>query len=138
MGRRLQQSAIVCVGVLLAGIAYAGDREDAAVAAADEWLALVDAGDYETSWKRAASLFRNAVTAEVWAASASTGRLPFGKLVSRKLLSANFMTALPGAPDGQYVVIQYNAVYEHKAAAVETVTPMLNAGEWKVSGYYIK
>jgi hypothetical protein len=138
MRRRLQQSAIVCIGVLLAGIAYGGDQEEAAVAAADKWLALVDTGDYETSWKRAASLFRNAVSPEVWAASASAGRLPFGKLVSRKLVSANSMTTLPGAPDGKYVVIQYSAVYEHKQAAIETVTPMFDDGEWKVSGYYIK
>lgn len=49
------------------------------------------------------------------------------------------MTSLPGAPDGKYVVIQYDTSFENKKAAVETVTPMLDKdGKWRVSGYYIK
>jgi hypothetical protein len=46
---------------------------------------------------------------------------------------------LPGAPDGEYVVIQFEASFEKKKAAVETVTPMVDEdGEWRVSGYYLK
>ena len=58
---------------------------------------------------------------------------------SRKLRSATFTKTLPGALDGQYVVIQYATSFEHRAAAIETVTPMLDKdGKWHVSGYYIK
>ncbi|HWN92533.1 MAG TPA: DUF4019 domain-containing protein, partial [Verrucomicrobiae bacterium] len=46
---------------------------------------------------------------------------------------------LPGAPDGEYVVIQYETAFENKASAVETITPMLDKdGSWRISGYYIK
>ncbi len=49
------------------------------------------------------------------------------------------MSSLPGAPDGNYVVIQFKTTFEHKAQAVETVTPMLeNDGVWRVTGYFIK
>ena len=62
-----------------------------------------------------------------------------GKTLSRKLLSQSYQTSLPGAPDGQYVVIQYNASFEGKKSAIETVTPVLDSdGVWRVSGYYIK
>jgi hypothetical protein len=45
---------------------------------------------------------------------------------------------LPGAPDGEYVVIQFESSFEKKKSAVETVTPMLEKdGKWRVSGYYI-
>jgi len=45
--------------------------------------------------------------------------------------------SLPGAPDGEYVVIQYETQFEHHTPA-ETVTPMLDKdGAWKVSGYFI-
>ena len=60
-------------------------------------------------------------------------------MVSRKIKSQQYATSLPGAPDGEYVVIQYATTFENKADAVETVTPMLDKdGQWKVSGYYIK
>jgi len=46
---------------------------------------------------------------------------------------------MPGAPDGEYVVIQYETEFEKKASAVETVTPERDKnGTWRVSGYYIK
>ena len=43
-----------------------------------------------------------------------------------------------GAPDGEYVVLQFQADFENKAQAVETITPMLDEGQWRVSGYYIR
>jgi len=62
-----------------------------------------------------------------------------GALKSRTLRSAALKSALPGAPDGQYVVIQFDSSFEHKASAVETVTAMLDTdGQWHVSGYYIR
>lgn len=48
-------------------------------------------------------------------------------------------TSLPGAPDGEYVVIEFESSFEHKKSAIETVTPMNDKdGKWRVSGYYIK
>jgi Protein of unknown function (DUF4019) len=55
------------------------------------------------------------------------------------LKSREYTEKLPGAPDGKYVVIQYDTVFEKKASAIETVTPMAEAdGKWRVSGYYIR
>jgi hypothetical protein len=61
-----------------------------------------------------------------------------GKLVSRAVISAQTTTNLPGAPDGQYVVMQFNTSFTNKQSAVETVTFMLEKdGKWKAAGYYI-
>jgi hypothetical protein len=113
--------------------------EKAAKSAAMTWLGLVDQGNYAASWDSAAAYFRNAVSREQWLQSMKGARQPLGALQSRKLLSARFTTALPGAPDGRYVVIQYATTFENKASAVETVTPMQDPdGQWRVSGYFIK
>jgi hypothetical protein len=142
MNRQFLAPAIVALGILAASVAYAGRQEsaavDAAIDAAKEWLALVDASEFETSWERSALILQNAVSAPEWEVSLTAARLPFGELISRELLFAEFKKTLPGAPDGQYVVIQYRTEFEKKQAAVETVTPMFEAGNWKVSGYYIK
>lgn len=117
----------------------AGGPEAVAVAAAREWLALVDAGSYTDSWEMAATLFRNAVTRDRWEQAVSGVRVPLGAVVARDLESARNMTSLPGAPDGNYVVIEFATVFENKAFAIETVTPMLEGdGSWRVSGYFIK
>lgn len=111
----------------------------AAVAAAEKWLALVDEGKYAESWGISAALVKQAVTKEKWQTMMKAACTPLGKLKSRKLLATHYRTSLPGAPDGQYVVIQYKTSFEKKAEAVETITPMKEKdGSWRVSGYYIK
>ena len=113
--------------------------EQLAQQSGDAWLALVDSGKYAESWQEAAQYFKNAVTKDQWQSAMQSTREPLGKMLSRKLRSATFRTTLPGAPDGQYVVIQYDSSFEHKQSAVETVTPTLDKdGTWRVSGYYIK
>lgn len=110
-----------------------------AEAAASAWLKLVDAGDYPASWSRASSLFKAAVAESSWEAALKRSRGPLGSLESREVQSATFTHALPGAPDGEYVVITYASRFEHKASAIETVTPMREKdGSWRVSGYYVK
>jgi hypothetical protein len=112
---------------------------EAATTAAESWLALVDAAKYRESWQAAAPLLQSAISAEDWSSAAGKARAPFGKLLSRQVRSAVYRTALPGAPQGKFVIIQFDSAFEQKASAVETVTPMQGEdGSWKVSGYFIK
>lgn len=114
-------------------------REKAAVEASRAWLKLVDEGKYSESWEEAAQYFKNALTREQWKSSLESVRSPLGAVLSRNLKSAKYTTTLPGAPDGQYVVIQYETSFRNKQHAIETITPMLDKdGKWRVSGYYIR
>lgn len=115
------------------------DKEKAAVNASKAWLKLVDEGKYSESWYEAAQYFKNAITREQWKTSLESVRNPLGKVLSRNLKSKKYTKTLPGAPDGEYVVIQYETSFQNKQQAIETITPMLDKdGKWKVSGYYIK
>lgn len=83
--------------------------------------------------------FKNAITKEKWEQTLTTVRKPLGNLVFRELKSKIYKKSLPGAPDGEYVVIQFTTSFENKKSSIETVTPMLDRdGKWRVSGYYIK
>jgi hypothetical protein len=120
-------------------VAQGTQKEEAALNAAQEWLSMIDAGDYRLSWMEAAEYFRNAVTDEQWVQSLKAVRKPLGKLISRDVKSTIYKTSLPGAPDGEYVVIQFKTVFENKRSAIETVTPMVDKdSNWRVSGYFIK
>ncbi len=112
---------------------------EAAIYAAETWLNLVDEGKYSESWNRAANFFQKAVPLANWETAIKGVRPALGKVLSRKFLSNEYTTSLPGAPDGEYVVIQFQMSFENKKAAVETITPMKEKdGTWKVAGYYIK
>jgi Protein of unknown function (DUF4019) len=123
-----------------AGHAFAEmPKEKAASAAATSWLSLTDGGKYAESWQEASTSFKSAVKQEQWEQMAATVRKPLGAVVSRKLKAAKYQTALPGAPDGEYVIAQFEAAFANKASAVETVTLALDKdGKWRTAGYYIK
>ena len=141
MNRRKLGFVILLVSMLAFSQAVQADRsaEEAAVAASQAWLALVDEGNYSGSWEEAAEYFRAAVTVEQWQRSLRAFREPLRGVLSRKLKFKQYTNTLPGAPDGEYVVIQYETSFENKESAIETITPMLDKdGKWRVSGYYIK
>ena len=122
-----------------AGTGQLQSFEKQAVAAAESWLALADDGRYAESWDAAAEFLKNAVGKDNFVKSLNAARKPLGKLKSREIKSKEFRTSLPGAPNGEYVVIQFRTSFENKEASVETVTPMLGKDrKWRVSGYYIK
>lgn len=140
MGRFAICLIVLCLS-LCSGLALAQDseKEQAAIVAAEEWLSLVDSGRYGQGWKQAAGYFQAGVSKTDWRNAMLTVRKPLGRLKSRKVLSATYHTSLPGAPDGNYVVVQFETSFANKQAAVETVTPLLEKdGSWRVSGYYIK
>ncbi|MES2103164.1 MAG: DUF4019 domain-containing protein [Pseudomonadota bacterium] len=138
---KLITKVIIVASIFLGTTAFAQDSAAVSKAqdAAKLWLALTDTGEYSRSWEQAAGLLQAAVTKEKWEAAIQSVRSPLGAVKTRTIKSATFMRTLPGAPDGEYVVIQYNSKFENKANAIETVTPMREKdGSWKVSGYFIK
>ncbi len=131
-------SSLVLLGVLAMGVGRASEEGEARDAA-EKWLALVDGADYAESWEQAASYFKGQVAKAQWETMAAKVREPMGELQSREFMAARKLKKLPGAPDGDYVVIRYRAYFANKASAVETVTPMLDTdGRWRVSGYFVK
>jgi hypothetical protein len=128
----------LCLVLLSFAAAFAGEKESAAESAALDWLSYVDAGRYVTSWTNAGATFKKQLTPQAWEDAVSRARKPLGVLRSRKVKAAQYANSLPGAPDGQYVVLQFDSSFENKAQGIETVTTVFEAGAWRVVGYFIR
>jgi hypothetical protein len=143
MGVDMKRNAAVFLLAAIVGSQMAHgqqlDTVGSAVNAANHWLVLADANDGAATWDQAAPSFQAAIAKGGWSQALEQARQPFGAVKSRKVVSSEVRHALPGAPDGECVVIQYDTQFEHKTHAVETVVPMRDqAGNWKVSGYFVK
>ena len=138
--RFIQLFAFLLLSFAALGQSQAAETpEKQAQEAAEQWLALIDAGKFAESWQGAAAFFQAAVAQPQWQSSLDAVRKPLGSLVSRKLKSAKYTKTVPGTPEGEYVILQFDTSFANKKQAVETVTPMLDADKkWKVSGYFIK
>lgn len=134
-------SLVVAAALFASPMAHAQqpDAVKNAVDAAGRWLVLADAGDGAATWDGAAPVFKANVTKTAWTDALKAARQPLGAVKSRKVASSTFTHTLPGAPAGDYVVIQYDTQFERQEHAVETVVPMRDTdGSWKVSGYFVK
>lgn len=127
--------------ILVASPAMAADdpRTIAAIKAAENFLLLLDTGQYGQSWDTTASLFKKQMPKKTWVQEVGGLLSSVGMVKNRNIASAEYKTSLPGAPDGEYVVIHYRSSYAKKQEAVETVTPMRDEdGQWRVAGYYLQ
>lgn len=142
---RLLAAAALAAGLFIGARMAIGQDEPApqdlrpAMRAAEAWLETVDSGRYGVSWDAASTIFQDAIPRLRWEATVQGIRESLGPVIARKLRSATYATVLPGAPEGEYVVIQFNTQFDKRPLSVETVTPMLQKdGSWKVSGYVIR
>ena len=141
--RRLIVFVIVAVLAAVAApvrVLRAADQP-AAVAqkAAEQWLALVDAGKYGESWDEAAQMFKSAVSRKDFLSTTRETRASFGKVASRKLASAHELKNIPGLPPGEYFAVQFRSSFEKLPAATEVVIPTLEKdGKWRVSQYVVQ
>jgi len=113
--------------------------QQAATEAAEKWLAMMDEGQYVESWDGVSEYLQAIIPKERWHESIAPARAIMGKLVSRTVQSSQYSEVMPGLPDGKYVVIQYETVFEKKKAAIENVAvSQEDDGVWRVSGYFIR
>jgi DNA-binding CsgD family transcriptional regulator len=104
--------------------------ETEVVGTARRWLALLDEGRWNDSYRETGSAFRRLNTPAVWARASERVRAPLGAMRSRVLIGQE---NLPAPPDG-YEVVKFRTGFAARAEAVETVTLEQEGGHWRVVG----
>lgn len=116
---------------------HAGD-ELAAQRQALGFLSYLDQGRFADSYAYTGMLIRAQLDRDAFSNQVQKTRVGTGALQSRELMDSSYTTTLPGAPEGQYVVLHYHASFANRQDATETLTLALAKGYWRVIGYYIK
>lgn len=112
--------------------------ETEASSAARKWVELLDANQWGASWRASAKAFQSSITPAQWKASSQSVREPLGRVSSRILQSVVPSKTLPGAPAGEYEVVQFQTRFATKPDGTETVVLSREDGRWRVSGYFIR
>lgn len=108
--------------------------ESAAVAAARDWLALVEKGDWNGSWAATGASFKALNTVETWTRVAQQVQLPLGAVKSRVLVTEE---SVPAPPYG-YQMVKFRTDYANKVGAIETLSLVREGGQWRVVGVTIE
>ena len=111
--------------------------EGAARDAAQPWLTLMDAGEYEQCWDAAAPLFRDEESLTAWVAKAEGYRDPLGAFQSRE---PNVTRVIPnpwGAPSGLYAAVVYDSHWQNGTIFETVYMQRQEDGRWLVAGYTV-
>jgi hypothetical protein len=101
--------------------------------AARQWLALVDAGKWQESFIGTAKSFQTLNTLEMWQSASVGGRVPLGRVLSRRLAGQE---GIPAPPNG-YQLVRFRTDFANKAGATETLSLAREGDGWRVAGYVI-
>lgn len=109
------------------------------LSAGEEWLKIVDKGNYGDSWEKGSLQFKTVVGKSDWETAMKKLRTPLGTVQSRKL--ADLRTAInpPGVAQGDYIVLVFNTDFSSRPKAGELVTLVKESdGNWRVMSYFAR
>jgi DNA-binding CsgD family transcriptional regulator len=108
----------------------AAELRSAPVRAALDWLALVDAQDWQGSWRGTTQSFQSLNSAERWASVAASVQGPLGAVIEHRLASSEFV---PTPPAG-YQMVKFRSDYANRKDVLLTITLEQDGAAWKVAG----
>jgi hypothetical protein len=130
------KNLILALSLIISSVVWASPSPGSS--ASKEWLNIIDAGEYGESWQKADSFFKSQLSQKKWDSALKEIRTPLGKVTSRTELSAKEYSSLPGVPDGEYLVVQFQTDFQNKKASTEILTLSKSSGQWLTVGYFIK
>jgi len=115
----------------------ASDEEkiDEAVGASKNWVAQIDAGQYDDSYTAGSGALHERVQQDRWGLILKTLRTPWGAVVNRTQVSHIYKPNGFEGSEGEYMVITYDTSFKHLSPATEIVVLKWEGGKWRGAGY---
>ena len=109
-----------------------------ALALAEQYVTIIDSADFEQAYRTASRYLHLTQPSEEWLWEQNRSRQLLGAVLTRQLKTVRSRDAYPSLPDGDYLIVCYEARAEHKQKAIEVLLLKQEAGEWLVCKYSIR
>lgn len=110
-----------------------------ALAAATQFLFLVDTEEYVQSWENSSAALKNILSLDAWNVQVADIREMLGPIIGREQHDIGYTRNDPDVPLGKYVVLTFQSQFRDRPFTFETITLKLGSdNEWRVAGYHVK
>jgi hypothetical protein len=145
--RRISAAAIILAASVLGWPAHADElaKQDAAKFA-EQWLSLVDHGQYPASWEDTSARVHKRIPVNKFSKDLAATHRHYGDVVDRRVedidierTPADFQPLGAWEPDrpDQYTIIKFESSFAKKHSVRETVTVITEGGVPRIAGYFI-
>jgi Protein of unknown function (DUF4019) len=115
--------------------ASAEDHINDALVASTQWLAQIDAGQYDQSYDAGSEAMHTKVPESTWSEVLNSLRNPWGAVVNRKQVSHIYKPDGYEGAEGEFLVITYDTSFKKLNPATEVVVLRWEDGKWRGAGY---
>ena len=120
-------------------IGYSSDLLSAeAVTAAERFARMIDSGNSSTAYSQASTLLRLAQNEQEFVTDIERAHLLLGPVQQRQLTALRSIGIYPRFPDGDYLIVQFEARTRHKNKAAEVILLRHEDSVWQVADYSIR
>lgn len=110
-----------------------------ALAAAAEFLYLVDTEEYAKSWEVTSTTLQNMLTQAAWSEEIDRLRSFLGPIIERMQHEITYTDSASDVPSGEYVVMTFVSKFALSERVFEKLTLILGEDDqWQVVGYFLK
>ena len=124
--------------VLSCSICSANLFSSEAIHQAEQFSSLIDNGDYQAAYQSSSVLLHISLSEQEWNIERDRTEKLLGRVLERKLVSIKSRDSYPGLPDGNYLIVYYEAKTERKSKAAEVLLLSRYANRWEVCGYKMR
>jgi hypothetical protein len=109
-----------------------------AVTAAEHFARMIDSGNSSGAYSQASPLLRLTQNEQEFVADIERAHLLLGPVQQRQLTALRSIGIYPRFPDGDYLIVQFEARTRHKNKAAEVILLRHQDGAWLVADYSIR
>jgi len=135
---RLVVTMALCLFLMAAVAVSAELLSEAAVTKARGFAQIIDSGKTETAYASASGLLQLSHDQLVWEDSITRSHTLLGPVEKRTLVAVRSVQTFPKLPDGDYLIVQFNAQTTHKSSAAEVILLHQEGSDWLVADYSIR
>src|SRR5665213_1652094 len=99
-------------------------------------LALADNLDGPATFASAGDKFQRAMPVQRWTQALKDTHGPLGAMLTRTVVSTQFVDTVQGQPKGEYALILFRSSFAHRDFMQERLTLEKTAKGWQVIGYF--
>ena len=135
---RLAAAMALCLLLMATGAGSAELLSETAVAKAREFAGMIDSGKAEAAYTNASELLQLSQDQLTWDNNIKRSQTLLGPVEKRTLVAVRSVQTFPHLPDGDYLIVQFNAQTVHKSQAAEVILMHQEGGDWLVADYSIR
>ncbi|MFO7578334.1 MAG: DUF4019 domain-containing protein [Pelovirga sp.] len=122
----------------LASISLADILSERGIAVAEHFAATVDTGDFQAAYQQGSVLLQRSIDEQDWIRDIARLHDLLGPVEQRSLRAIRSVSNFPHLPDGDYLILHYDARTTYKEKAAEVILIIRQNNLWSVCAYSIR